>query len=500
MAQMTGARVLWESLVREGVSTVFGYPGGAILPAYDAMIDYPIRHVLARHEQGAAHMADGYARATGRAGVVVVTSGPGATNLVTGVATAMLDSSPVVCITGQVPGRAIGFDAFQETDITGVTLPVTKHNYLVTRAQDIGDVVHEAFALATSGRPGPVLIDITKDAQQQPCTFDAGAEPRAPRLPPRCCPTHQALDEALRLIHAARRPLVLAGHGVLLSNASEALRAVVDRASIPVALTLLGLGGFPASHPLSLGMMGMHGESWVNTAIQRSDLLLACGMRFDDRATGQASGFAPHARKIHIDVDRSEIGKNVSVDVPLVGDLREVLEALLPGLDAGAHDDWLAEIRALRGDAAQRDILSRPGTGGLHAAHVIHDLYRATEGQALVVTDVGQHQMWEAQVLPPRPTPVAHHLGRPGHDGVRPARRHRRQDRLPGIRCVGCGRRRWLPDDDAGAGHRAAGRRQGERGHRQQRLPRHGPPVAGVLLRPPLLRHAPGQPGLRPHR
>jgi acetolactate synthase-1/2/3 large subunit len=397
MAQMTGARALWASLVREGVSTVFGYPGGAILPAYDAMIDYPVRHVLARHEQGAAHMADGYARATGRPGVVVATSGPGATNLVTGVATAMLDSSPLVCITGQVSGRAIGLDAFQETDITGVTLPVTKHNYLITRARDVVDAVHEAFALAVSGRPGPVLVDITKDAQQEACTFDVGSSPRPPRVRPPLRPTRDALDDALRLVHAARRPLVLAGHGVLLADASEALLAFVDRASLPVAMTLLGLGGFPGSHPFSLGMMGMHGESWVNTAIQRADLLLACGMRFDERATGLASGFAPHARKIHIDVDPSEIGKNVRVDVPLVGDVRQVLEALLPDLEAGDHEEWHAEIRALRGAAAPRDIQTLPDTGCLHAAHVIHDLYRATGGQALVVTDVGQHQMWEAQ-------------------------------------------------------------------------------------------------------
>ncbi|HEY3380521.1 MAG TPA: biosynthetic-type acetolactate synthase large subunit [Vicinamibacterales bacterium] len=394
---MTGAQALWAALARQGVSTVFGYPGGAILPAYDAMIDFPIRHVLARHEQGAAHMADGYARATGRPGVVVATSGPGATNLVTGIATAMLDSSPVVCVTGQVGSGSIGFDAFQETDITGVTLPVTKHNYLVTRAGDIAGVIGEAFQLATSGRPGPVLVDITKDAQQG--AGDSTAEARLPVVHrrPDLSPTPEALDEAIALIRRARRPVVLAGHGVLLSEASDVLARFVDRAQLPVAMTLLGIGGFPASHPLNLGMMGMHGEAWVNESIQRADLLLAFGMRFDDRATGHLSGFAPKARKIHVDIDPSEIDKNVRVDLPLVGDLREVLEALLPSLPRGNRAAWLAEIRALRGDAAVRDIQQLPDNGHLHAAHVINDLWRVTDGRALIVSDVGQHQMWEAQ-------------------------------------------------------------------------------------------------------
>ena len=272
----TGAQIIWETLVREGVTDIFGYPGGAILPAYDAMLDYPIRHILVRHEQGATHMADGYARASGRVGVAMATSGPGATNMVTGIATAMLDSSPIVCITGQVGSKLIGSDAFQETDITGVTLPITKHNYLVTRTEDIAPAIREAFLIATSGRPGPVLVDITKDAQQMSCEFDwEAATPRGPRYRPDLSPTSDDYACALELINSAERPVILAGHGILLSGAMQELRALAERANIPVTPTLLGIGAFPASHPLDLGMMGMHGEAWVNLAIQEADLLIA---------------------------------------------------------------------------------------------------------------------------------------------------------------------------------------------------------------------------------
>ena len=396
---LTGARILWESLVREGVTEVFGYPGGAILPAYDAMLEYPIRHTLVRHEQGATHMADGYARASGRVGVAIATSGPGATNMVTGIATAMLDSSPIVCITGQVGSRLIGTDAFQEIDITGITLPVTKHNYLVTRPDDVAAAVREAFLIATSGRPGPVLIDITKDAQQGSCEFSweaASPDPRHRRDVP--VPPESDISKAAALIATARRPVILAGHGVLVSGAETELRALAERTGTPVAATLLGLGGFPASHPLNLGMMGMHGEAWVNLAIQQADLLIACGMRFDDRVTGNLKTYAPHARKIHIEIDPSEINKNVTVDVALVGDLRAVLERLLPLVPSGTRADWLREIATARGDSAVRDIQSLPDDGHLYAAHVINDLWRATrDDDCIVVTDVGQHQMWEAQ-------------------------------------------------------------------------------------------------------
>src|SRR4029450_11604391 len=270
--KLTGAQILWECLVREGVTDIFGYPGGAILPAYDAMLDYPIRHVLVRHEQGATHMADGYARASGGVGVAIATSGPGATNMVTGIATAMLDSSPIVCITGQVGSKLIGTDAFQETDITGVTLPITKHNYLVTRAEDVAPTIREALPVAASGRPGPVLIDITKDAQQTACEFDwEGAELKLRGYRPDHRPAQAAFERAVELIREAKRPLILAGRGIIQSGATEQVLAFAERTETPIAMTLLGLGGVAANHPLNLGMMGMHGEAWVNTAIQEDD-------------------------------------------------------------------------------------------------------------------------------------------------------------------------------------------------------------------------------------
>src|SRR6188474_418690 len=395
--KLTGAQILWESLVREGVTDVFGYPGGAILPAYDAMLKYPIRHVLVRHEQGATHMADGYARASGKVGVAIATSGPGATNMVTGIATAMMDSVPIVCITGQVGSKLIGSDGFQETDITGVTLPITKHNYLVTRAQDLAPAVREAFHIAASGRPGPVLIDITKDAQQSSCDFNWEAAAPKPHARPEWVVNSASIARALELINSAERPVILAGHGIMVSNAETVVRPFAERAEIPVAMTLLRPGGVPASHPLNLGMMGMHGEAWVNTAIQEADLLLAFGMRFDDRVTGNLKTYAPNARKVHIDIDPAEIGKNVKVDVGIVGDLRDVLENLLPGVSNGQRKAWLHHIDELKGDSAVRDIQKLPDDGHLYAAHVIHDIWRATEGNAVVVTDVGQHQMWEAQ-------------------------------------------------------------------------------------------------------
>jgi len=396
---MTGASILWECLEREGVKHVFGYPGGAILPAYDALKHSKIHHVLVRHEQGATHMADGYARASGEVGVAVATSGPGATNMVTGIATAMLDSSPIVCITGQVGSKLIGSDAFQETDITGVTLPITKHNYLVTHASEVARTIREAFYVARSGRPGPVLVDITKDAQQGTCEFDwEAAKPQLPGYRPDLSPAPKEYEQALELIHNSKRPVILAGHGIIISGAMREVRDFAERAGIPVALTLLGLGAFPASHPLNLGMMGMHGEAWVNHMIQEADLLLAFGMRFDDRVTGNLKNYAPNAKKIHIEIDPAEINKNVKVDVPLVGDLREVLLELMPKVESIDRSEWLDTIDKLKGDSAVRDIQNLPDSGHLYAAHVINDLWRQTrDGNTIVVTDVGQHQMWEAQ-------------------------------------------------------------------------------------------------------
>jgi len=396
--RLTGAEIVWATLVGEGVTDVFGYPGGAILPVYDALRKFPIHHVLVRHEQGASHMADGYARASGKVGVAIATSGPGATNLITGIATAMLDSIPMVCITGNVSSKVLGTDAFQEVDITGITLPVTKHNFLVNKTEDIAPAIRHAFQIAQSGRPGPVLVDITKDAQQATAIFDfAAAKPRPYRPHPMLHVDDTGLLQAAELIRNAKRPIILAGHGVSESGAMEQVRTLAERTQIPVALTLLGLGAFPASHPLNLGMMGMHGEAWVNDAIQESDLLIACGMRFDDRVTGTLASYATKAKKIHIEIDPAEINKNVKVDVALIGDLRAVLEELLPRVAGRDGSAWLKTIDASKGASAVRDIKNLPDSGHLYAAHVIHDIWRITGGNALVVTDVGQHQMWEAQ-------------------------------------------------------------------------------------------------------
>jgi len=401
---LTGAEILWAALAGEGTTTVFGYPGGAILPIYDALRKFPtIHHILVRHEQGAAHMADGYARASGAVGVCMATSGPGATNLVTGLATAMLDSIPIVAITGQVSSKVLGSDAFQEVDITGITLPITKHNFLVTRAEDIAPTVRLAFQIARSGRPGPVLVDITKDAQQGTATFSfEAAKPHPYRPHPMLRAESSSIREAIELIQQAKKPIILAGHGIVESGAEKEVIAFAEAQQIPIASTLLGLGAVPAAHPLQLGMMGMHGESWVNNAIQQADLLLAFGMRFDDRVTGNLASYAPNAKKIHIEIDPSEINKNVRADVALIGDLKEVLQLLLPLLPKNSDTSWLKEINASKGTAAVRDIINLPDNGHLYAAHVIHDIWREAQAagrleNTIIVTDVGQHQMWEAQ-------------------------------------------------------------------------------------------------------
>jgi acetolactate synthase-1/2/3 large subunit len=394
----TGAQIVWEMLEREGVEVVFGFPGGAIMHTYHPRQEYSIRHILVRHEQGAAHAADGYARAAGRVGVAMVTSGPGATNLVTGIATAMMDSAPIVCITGQVPVPVIGSDAFQETDITGVTLPITKHNYLVTDVNDLAYVIHEAFYIARSGRPGPVLIDLPKNVQQAQTDFvPPEGEVRLPGYQPVGPGDPEAVGQAADMISEAQRPVILAGHGVLMSGAMETLKAFAEKTEIPIALTLLGKGGFPESHPLALGMMGMHGEAFVNQAIQGADLLLAFGMRFDDRVTGKLEHYAPQARKVHVDLDAAELNKVVPVDVAILGDLRQVLEQLLPLVEPASHQKWLEQIDRWRDESQTRDIVNQPDNGRLMAPQAIHAIWEATEGEAIMVTDVGQNQMWAAQ-------------------------------------------------------------------------------------------------------
>jgi acetolactate synthase-1/2/3 large subunit len=403
--KIKGAHILWSVLVEQGVDTVFGYPGGAILPAYDALLDHPIRHVLVRHEQGATHMADGYARASGKVGVAMATSGPGATNLVTGIANAMMDSIPLVCITGQVPAGLLGSDAFQETDVTGITLTITKHNFLVTKAEEIAPTLRRAFEIATSGRPGPVLVDITKNAQQEECEFEAQEHldsdgfSRRSHVDASATPNGVALQvvKANELLTKSKRPVILAGHGILKSNAMRDVLELAERAHVPVAMTLLGIGSIPWDHPLNLGMMGMHGEPWVNEAIQEADLLIALGMRFDDRVTGTLSHYAPHAKKIHIDIDPSELHKNVRADVAIAGDLARVLRDWLPLAKSAHHEAWIERINTLAGGTPVRDIEDLPDDGRFCAAHVIHDIWKATRGRAIITTDVGQHQMWTAQ-------------------------------------------------------------------------------------------------------
>jgi acetolactate synthase-1/2/3 large subunit len=344
---LTGAQVMCEALVREGVEVLFGIPGGAIMPFYHALAGYRDRlhHVLCRHEQGAGHAAEGYARASGRVGVCVATSGPGATNLVTAIADAWMDSTPIVAITGQVPSALLGKDAFQEVDITGITVPITKHNYLVTRAADLPYVFREAFHLASTGRPGPVLIDITKDAQQ--ATIEPGWDValHIPGYKPTYTGNWRQIRAAATLLGKAERPLIMAGNGVIQSGATQELRALAERTGIPVITTLHGMGAFPETHPLSLGMPGMHGWVHVNRAIQECDVLLNVGGRFDDRVTGKASTFAPRAKIIHIDIDPSEIGKNVRVTVPIVGDARSVLQALVAAVEPRETHAWLGHIR-----------------------------------------------------------------------------------------------------------------------------------------------------------
>jgi len=393
--KMTGAQIMCEGLVREGVEVIFGFPGGAVLPFYDTLPQYPkLRHVLVRHEQGAAHAADAYARVTGKVGVCLATSGPGATNLVTGIANAHLDSSPIVAITGQVARPFIGKDAFQETDITGITLPITKHNYLVLETSSVAKVVKEAFYLARSGRPGPVLIDMPRDVLAELTEFHYPAEIDLPGFKPTFQGHPAQIKKAAKVINEAKQPVILAGRGIIISGAYDELKYLAETAQVPVITTLLGIGCFPESHFLSYGMLGMHGMAYANLAVNSADLIIAIGMRFDDRATGKVSAFAPHARIIHIDIDPAEIGKNVRVDVPIVGDVKIVLQALNKLLQPGKHIDWIQQLDNWRNEHPSTDIRDHDG---LLPQYVVRQIYEVTQGEAIITTGVGQNQMWAAQ-------------------------------------------------------------------------------------------------------
>lgn len=394
----TGAQIFWEMMQYEGVEVIFGFPGGRIMDTYHCRREYNVRHILVRHEQGAVHAADGYARVSGKVGVVLVTSGPGATNLVTGIANAMMDSVPLVCFTGQVPTTVIGTDAFQETDITGITLPITKHNYLVTDVNELAQTIHEAFYIARSGRPGPVLVDLPQDVQRAKTEFVfPEREVRMPGYKPVGPGDPVKVQQAADLINSAERPVILAGHGVLMAGAADLLRTFAEKTQIPVAMTLLGKGAFPESHPLALGMMGMHGEAFVNMAIQEADLLLAFGMRFDDRVTGRVDRYSPGSRKIHVDIDAAELNKIVSVDVPILGDLAHVLRQLIPLVEPRSHQPWLEQIARWRSDTDGRNVIHRPPAERLVGPQAVQAIWEVTKGDAIIVTDVGQHQMWAAQ-------------------------------------------------------------------------------------------------------
>jgi acetolactate synthase-1/2/3 large subunit len=398
MTKLTGAQALIRALEFEGVDTIFGVPGGAILPAYDPLLDSPIRHVLARHEQGAGHMAEGYAWATGRVGVCMATSGPGATNLVTPLADALMDSVPIVAVTGQVPTKAVGNDAFQEAYTTGITMPATKHNYFVTEAGEIADIIHEAFHIAATGRPGPVLVDVPKDVLNAHVNWRDPGDLNLPGYKPTVEGHPRRVKEAAELIAKAKRPVFYVGGGIIKANAAAALRKLAEATQVPVVTTLMGRGAFPDEHPLALGMPGMHGNYTAITAIQKADLLVAVGVRFDDRVTGNPATFASHAKVIHVDVDPAEIGKVRRADVPIVGDAGRVLDQLIAAWgdrEAPDRETWLTTLRQWQ---EQHPLAyDQPADGPIKAQYVIEELHRLTAGDAVLVSGVGQHQMWASQ-------------------------------------------------------------------------------------------------------
>jgi len=391
---MTGAKILIECLKREKVEVIFGYPGGVVLPLFDQLYDAPIRFILTRHEQGAAHAADGYARATGKVGVCIATSGPGATNLTTGIATAYMDSIPLVAITGQVKTHLIGSDAFQEADVTGITRSITKHNYLVKDVKDLARIVREAFYIASTGRPGPVLIDLPVDVQQQDTEFLWPETVEIRSYKPTLYGHPGQIKKAAKLIAASKKPIIYAGGGVILSGAAEELRQLAEKIQAPVTMTLLGLGSFPVTHELSLGMLGMHGTAYANHSIMESDLIIAVGARFDDRVTGRIDAFAPQAKVIHIDIDPASISKNIKVDVPIVGDAKNILSQLLEAIKKVPDTrEWLKQVQHYK----MRHPLVYKQTDKIKPQYIIEQLYDLTKGEAIITTEVGQNQMWAAQ-------------------------------------------------------------------------------------------------------
>ena len=484
-AMMTGAQILIQGLLDEGTEHVFGYPGGAIMPTYDVLYDAPLTHILTRHEQGAAHAADGYARATGRVGVCIATSGPGGTNLVTGLSTAHMDSVPMVAITGQVAVPMIGNDSFQEADICGITIPITKYNYLVKDVNDLQRVIKEAFHIARTGRPGPVLIDFPKDVQTAGTRLKKLGPVTLPGDRPPDVVTDEQLKSILSAIKTARRPVIYAGGGVISAEASPELMQFVTKTRIPITTTLLGKGCFPETEAGALGMLGMHGTKYANHAIYESDLILAMGVRFDDRVAGNLQKFAPLAKIIHIDIDPAEIGKRFKVDIPVVSDIKPFLKSLNKLIDIPARQKWLAHITELK----EKHPLSFPDDGNLRPQSIIKTLSDITRGEILLSTDVGQHQMWSALYLQECGPQAVFHLRWRRHYGIRIScgyRRRRRQTRQ-----TGCNhhRRRKFSDVHPGTCYGQGIQPACQDFHHEQRIPGYGSPMAADIPQLSVLSH-----------
>ncbi len=493
----TGGEKIVQCLEREGVEYVFGLSGGAVMPIFDALVDSKIKLILVRHEQGATHMADGYARSTGRPGVVLVTSGPGATNTVTGLLTAQMDSAPIIVICGQTNAVNLGKDAFQEADVTGITYPVVKHSYLIKQAADIPRIMREAFHIATTGRPGPVLIDVPKDVGQGPCTapFTDKLDLPGYNVPSRG--DADAIARAARFLRDARRPVLYVGQGAVISDAGKAITALAEKLRAPVVNTLLGKGAVDETHPLHLGMLGMHGTAYANKAVADCDLIMAIGARWDDRITGRVSDFCTRAVKIHVDIDPAEFGKIIKPDVSILGDARLVIEDLVPQVELADTKEWLAQIARWR----KQYPLKYPKQGGLRAQHVLDRLNEVTRGEAIITTDVGQHQMWAAQFCLAKSNRHWLSSGGAGTMGFGFPAAIGAQFANPRKKVWADRRRRRLPDDLLGARHRADQQAPGEVPDHQQQLPGHDPAVAGDVLRQPLVGRGPrGQPRLREAR